>query len=43
MVAKSELTFKQISEAMGFASESYFNAFFKKHVGITPGAYKKMT
>ena len=43
MVGKGELSFKEISAAMGFASENYFNAFFKKHVGITPGAYKKMT
>ena len=43
MVANGELSFKEISSAMGFSSENYFNAFFKKHVGITPGAYKKMT
>lgn len=37
------LTLKQISDRMNFANEYYFNAFFKKYAGMTPGAYRKMT
>lgn len=33
---------KQISETMHFSSEYYCNAFFKKHAGMPPGAYRKM-
>lgn len=36
------LTLKQISETMSFDNEYYFNAFFKKHAGMPPGAYRKM-
>jgi AraC-like DNA-binding protein len=32
---------RQISEMMNFSSEYYLNSFFKKHVGIAPGAYRK--
>lgn len=32
----------QISEQMHFSSEYYFNAFFKKHAGTTPGAFRAM-
>ena len=31
---------RQISEMMNFSSEYYLNSFFKKHVGIAPGAYR---
>ena len=42
LLQHSDLTLKQISEKMHFSSEYYFNAFFKHHAGITPGAYRKM-
>ena len=31
---------RRISEMMNFSSEYYLNSFFKKHVGIAPGAYR---
>ena len=31
-----------ISERMHFSSEYYFSAFFKKHIGMPPGAYRSM-
>jgi len=33
---------KDISEKMNFSSEYYFNYFYKKYAGISPGVYKKM-
>lgn len=32
---------REISEIMNFSSEYYFNAFFKKHVGVPPGVFRK--
>lgn len=42
LLAEDALTLKEISETMHFNSEYYFNAFFKKHAGMPPGAYRKM-
>ena len=42
LLQNRELSLKQISEKLHFSSEYYFNAFFKRHAGITPGAYRKM-
>lgn len=42
LLADPSLTLRQISEQMHFSSEYYFNAFVKKHAGMTPGAYRKM-
>ena len=36
------LSLQDISEMMHFSSVYYFNTFFKKHVGMPPGAYRKM-
>ena len=41
LLAGSDLTLCAISEQMGFSSEYYFNAFYKKYAGMTPGAYRK--
>jgi AraC-like DNA-binding protein len=41
LLADPALTLAEISDRMGFSSECYFNAFFKKHAGMTPGAYRK--
>ena len=38
----SQQSLKEISEEFNFSSEYYFNAFFKKHTGMSPGEYKKM-
>ena len=35
------LSLREISELMSFSSEYYFNSFFKKYAGMTPGAYRK--
>ena len=41
MLDEGELTLSEISEATGFQNEYYFNAFFKKNAGMSPGAYRK--
>lgn len=42
MLLTGTLSLKEISERMNFSSEYYFNTFFKKHTGMSPGEYKKM-
>lgn len=39
---ETDLGIKEVSERMNFSSEYYFNYFFKKNVGMTPGEYRKM-
>ncbi len=41
LLDEGELTLREISERLGFASEYYFNEFFKKGAGMPPGAYRK--
>ena len=41
LLAANELSLAQISLAVGFENEYYFNSFFKKMNGISPGAYRK--
>ncbi len=41
MLTETEFSLAQISEKMGFGSEYYFNAFYKKYAGMTPGAYRR--
>ncbi len=41
MLSEGALSLREISELMNFSSEYYFNAVFKKHAGMTPGAYRK--
>lgn len=36
-----KLSLKSVSELLGFANEYYFNSFFKRLSGITPGQYRK--
>lgn len=31
----------EVAESLGFEDASYFGRFFKKHTGMTPGAYKE--
>ena len=40
---EGELSLKEISERLNFANEYYFNTFFKKYSGMTPGEYRKMS
>lgn len=42
LLSDRTLTLREISERMHFGSEYYFNAFMKKHAGMTPGAYRRM-
>ena len=41
LLADPSLSLKDIGDRMGFSDEYYFNAFFKKYAGMTPGAYRK--
>ena len=41
LLLEGDYSVRQISEMMNFSSEYYLNSFFKKHVGVAPGAYKK--
>ncbi len=43
LLSDASLSLSMISERMHFANEYYFNTFFKKNYGMTPGAYRKMT
>lgn len=42
MLLAGGVSLKELSEEFNFSSEYYFNAFFKKHTGMSPGEYKKM-
>lgn len=42
LLADPGLSLKQISVLMNFDNEFYFNTFFKKHSGMSPGEYRKM-
>lgn len=41
LLSEGDDSLKKISEALGFSSEYYFNLFFKKKTGMTPGDYRK--
>lgn len=41
LLMDTELSVNEISDLLGFANTAHFNAMFKKHVGITPGQYRK--
>lgn len=41
LLIEDEGSLAHISELMSFNNEYYFNAFFKKHSGMSPGAYRK--
>lgn len=41
MLLESGYSVRKISEMMNFSSEYYLNSFFKKHLGMAPGAYRK--
>lgn len=42
LLSDYSFSLKQISETMSFNNEYYFNAFFSKHSGMTPGEFRKM-
>lgn len=41
LLRESTLSLREISEVMSFPNEYYFNTFFKKHAGMTPGAFRR--
>ncbi len=41
LLSDPTLSLREVSEIMGFNNEYYFNTFFKKYSGMTPGAYRK--
>lgn len=42
LLSHQSLSLKQISIIMNFDNEYYFNTFFKKYSGMSPGEYRKM-
>lgn len=41
-LVETDLILNEISERMHFRNEYYFNTFSKKHLGMPPGAYRRM-
>lgn len=41
LLVDSDISLKEISEKLGFCNEYYFNSFFKKNSGMSPGDYRK--
>ena len=40
LLAQDDLTLSQISECSGFSDQAHFTRLFKRHLGVTPGAYR---
>lgn len=41
LLKSTRMPIREISGELGFTNEHYFSSCFKKHVGITPGQYRK--
>lgn len=41
ILLKDGKSVKEVSYDLGFEDQNYFNVFFKRNVGVSPGAYKK--
>jgi AraC-like DNA-binding protein len=41
LLTETQLPLREISDAMGFDNEYYFNTFYKKYAGMSPGAYRR--
>lgn len=41
LLESSDYPIKSIGDMLGFYDESHFSSFFKKHMGVTPGRYRK--
>jgi len=41
LLKSTRMPIREISNELGFANEHYFSSCFKKHVGMTPGQYRK--
>ncbi len=40
LLARTDLPLAEVSDYVGFSSQQYFNHFFRKHKGMTPGQYR---
>jgi AraC family transcriptional regulator len=43
LLSKSELSLAQIASTCGFSDQSHFCALFKKHAGLTPAKFRKLS
>lgn len=43
MLSAGDITVREVAFATGFEKDAYFSRFFKKHVGIPPSEYIKVT
>jgi AraC-like DNA-binding protein len=43
LLAETELPLIAIGPRVGYPDQSYFTALFRKHVGMTPKAYRNVT
>lgn len=41
LLVETDMTLTEINDKLGFSTRNYFYAFFKKHIGMTPGDYRK--
>ena len=41
MLSDTSLGLLEISDKLGYSSQEYFNAAFKKYYGISPGRFRK--
>ena len=41
LIENTDLPFSKISSMLGFNTDNYFNAFFRKSTGMTPGQYRR--
>lgn len=41
LLKNTRLPIREIAPELGFTNEHYFSSFFKQHVGMTPGQYRK--
>ena len=42
LLTETELSLDEIATCLGFSNEYYFNSFFKRTSGLSPGAYRKL-
>ena len=43
LLSDRSMSLKAVSEDLGFANEYYFNSFFRRKSGITPGQFRNLT
>ena len=41
LLLDTDMTLTEINDKLGFSTRNYFYTFFKKHIGMTPGDYRK--